>query len=63
VGDLAIDPNPNPSASPNDGEADRQGNGGQQQQQTRQQWVRANFTEIFGTSPEALQAGGTDPRQ
>jgi hypothetical protein len=36
-----------------------QGTGGQQD---RQEWVRANFTQIFGTSVAALQAQGIDPR-
>lgn len=31
--------------------------------QDRQAWVRANFLQIFGTSPESLQAQGIDPRQ
>jgi hypothetical protein len=54
MGDWSIDTNPN-------GDPTQQHNGGGQQ--NRQQWVRANFTEIFGTSAEALQASGTDPRQ
>ncbi len=29
----------------------------------RQEWVRANFTQIFGTSVEDLQSQGIDPRQ
>jgi len=31
--------------------------------QTRQEWVRANFTQIFGTSAADLAAQGIDPRQ
>ena len=31
--------------------------------QDRQAWVRANFSEIFGTSAGELQAQGHDPRQ
>jgi hypothetical protein len=31
--------------------------------QTRQEWVRANFTQIFGTSAEELQARGVNPRR
>jgi len=29
----------------------------------RQEWIRANFTQIFGTSIQNLQAQGIDPRQ
>ena len=29
----------------------------------RQEWIRANFTQIFGTSIENLQAQGINPRQ
>ncbi len=32
-------------------------------QPARQQWVRANFTQIFGLSAEELRAQGIDPRQ
>ena len=32
-------------------------------QQDRQEWVRANFGQIFGTSAEDLQAQGINPRQ
>ncbi len=31
--------------------------------QSRREWVRANFTEIFGTSVAELRAQGVDPRQ
>ena len=30
---------------------------------TRQEWVRANFTQIFGVSAESLRAQGIDPRR
>lgn len=45
---------------PADGNAYGQSSGGQQD---RQEWVRANFAQIFGISAEALQAQGTNPRQ
>ena len=32
-------------------------------QQGRQEWVRANFTQIFGISAEDLRAQGINPRQ
>jgi hypothetical protein len=32
-------------------------------QQYRQEWIRANFAQIFGTSAEDLQAQGINPRQ
>ena len=32
-------------------------------QQDRQEWVRANFAQIFGTSAEDLRAQGINPRQ
>ena len=32
-------------------------------QQDRQEWIRANFAQIFGTSAEDLQAQGINPRQ
>jgi hypothetical protein len=54
VGDSDIDP------TPANGNANTQGSGGQQD---RQEWVRANFTQIFGTSAEDLQAQGINPRQ
>jgi hypothetical protein len=54
VGDSDIDPTP---AHDN---ADSQSSGGQQD---RQEWVRANFTQIFGTSARELQAQGINPRQ
>jgi hypothetical protein len=46
--------------NPADGKASIQGGGGQQD---RQEWIRANFTRIFGTSAEDLQAQGINPRQ
>src|ERR1700683_40097 len=54
MGDSAID------QAPNDHSAERHGNGGEQR---REEWVRANFTQIFGTSPAELQARGIDPRR
>ena len=45
---------------PTEGDADRHNGGGAE---TRQEWVRANFTQIFGTSVAELQAQGIDPRQ
>jgi len=33
------------------------------EQQDRQQWIRANFAQIFGISAEDLQAQGINPRQ
>jgi hypothetical protein len=32
-------------------------------QQDRQEWIRANFAQIFGTSAEDLRAQGINPRQ
>jgi hypothetical protein len=56
MGDSGIDADPaNPSAEPH-----QPASGGQQ---TRQEWVRANFTEIFGVSAEELQGRGVNPRQ
>jgi len=52
--DFGIDP------VPTDGVPNPQRSGGTQ---TRQQWVRANFSQIFGTSIEELRAHGIDPRQ
>jgi hypothetical protein len=46
---------------PPEGDADPRGGGGSSQ--TRQEWVRANFAPIFGTSAADLQARGIDPRQ
>jgi hypothetical protein len=46
--------------NPADGNAGIQGSAGQQD---RQEWIRANFAEIFGTSAEDLQAQGINPRQ
>jgi hypothetical protein len=54
VGDSDFAPNPP------DGNASIHGSGGQQD---RQEWIRANFAEIFGTSAENLQAQGINPRQ
>ena len=54
VGDSDFGPNPA------NGSASIQGSGGQQD---RQEWIRANFTQIFGTSAEDLQAQGINPRQ
>jgi hypothetical protein len=45
---------------PTDHDVNRQGDGGSQ---TRPEWVRANFSQIFGTSAADLQAQGIDPRQ
>jgi hypothetical protein len=42
------------------GNANIQSSGGQQD---RQEWVRANFAQIFGTSAEDLRAQGINPRQ
>lgn len=61
MGDAGIDPaQPEGEANPPGGEANRHGGGGSA---TRQEWVRANFTQIFGTSAAELQAQGVDPRQ
>jgi hypothetical protein len=54
MGSSEIDP------IPTDGPADQRGGGGQHD---RQEWVRANFTQIFGTSAADLQAQGIDPRR
>jgi hypothetical protein len=54
MGDSDIDP------TPANGNANIQNGGGQQD---RQEWVRANFTQIFGTSVEDMQAQGIDPRR
>jgi hypothetical protein len=54
VGDSDFGPNPA------DGDASIQGSGGQQD---RQEWIRANFADIFGTSAQNLQAQGINPRQ
>ena len=54
MGDCDIDP------TPGNGNANIQSSGGQQ---GRQEWVRANFTQIFGTSAKDLQAQGINPRQ
>jgi hypothetical protein len=45
---------------PTDGGSHPQRTGGQHD---RQAWVRANFTQIFGTSAEDLQRQGINPRQ
>ena len=47
-------------ANPANGDANMPDTGGQQD---RQQWVRANFEEIFGTTAQDLQARGINPRQ
>lgn len=45
---------------PNEGDADPQtGDDGR----SREEWVRANFTRIFGTSARDLRAQGIDPRR
>jgi hypothetical protein len=54
VGDSGTGP------TPADGNAYSQGSGGQQD---RQEWVRANFAQIFGISAEDLRAQGINPRQ
>jgi hypothetical protein len=54
VGDFDFGPNPA------DGNASIQGNSGQQD---RQEWIRANFAQIFGISAADLQAQGINPRQ
>jgi hypothetical protein len=54
MGDSVIDP------IPPDGNANPQRSGGQPD---RQEWVRANFMQIFGTSAEDLQSQGINPRQ
>jgi len=54
MGHWDIEPNPTGDY------ANRQDDGGQP---SRQEWVRANFTEIFGTSAGDLQAQGIDPRR
>jgi hypothetical protein len=46
-------------ANPVNGDANMDTGG----QQDRQEWVRANFAEIFGTSTQDLQAQGINPRQ
>jgi hypothetical protein len=48
------------ASAPADGNANIQGSGGQQD---RQEWIRANFAEIFGISAEDLRAQGINPRQ
>jgi hypothetical protein len=54
VGDSDIGP------APADGSAYIQGSGGPQD---RQEWVRANFAQIFGISAEDLRAQGISPRE
>jgi hypothetical protein len=54
VGHCYIDP------VPSDDNANPQSGGGQQ---SRQEWVQANFTQIFGTSAEDFQRQGINPRQ
>ena len=53
VGDSGTGPTPADAAY-------GQGSAGQQD---RQEWVRANFTQIFGISAEDLRAQGINPRQ
>jgi len=48
------------TSSPINDEGDLPDQGGRRD---RQEWVRANFTQIFGTSTEQLQSQGIDPRQ
>jgi hypothetical protein len=45
---------------PPEGDANPHGGGGSP---TRQEWVRTNFTQIFGTSAADLQTQGVDPRR
>jgi hypothetical protein len=54
MGDFGIDSVPN-------GEGANRPNGGGQLD--RQEWIRANFTQIFGISVETLAAQGIDPRR
>jgi hypothetical protein len=54
MGDCDIDP------TLENGNGNIQSSGGQQD---RLEWVRANFTQIFGTSAKDLQAQGINPRQ
>ena len=54
MGELHID------STPTNSDADGPGGGAQR---ARREWVRANFTHIFGTSAEELQAQGIDPRR
>ena len=49
------DINPNPT----NGNTNQQNGGGPRD---RQEWIRANFTQIFGISAETLRAQGIDPR-
>jgi hypothetical protein len=53
MGDFGID------QVPPDGDTNRHGSASP----AREEWVRANFVQIFGTSVEDLQAQGIDPRQ
>ena len=46
--------------NPGNGNTDNQGAGGPRD---RRDWVRANFTQIFGTSARELQSQGINPRQ
>ena len=54
MGDSTIDP------IPTSDEGTRPDGGGRRD---RQEWVRANFTQIFGRSAEDLESQGIDPRQ
>jgi hypothetical protein len=54
MGGFSIDPNPtNGDAGPQKGTGHHD----------RQEWIRANFTQIFGTSAAELRARGIDPRE
>jgi hypothetical protein len=48
------------ASTPAEGSANIQGSGAQRD---RQEWVRANFAQIFGISAEDLRAQGINPRQ
>jgi hypothetical protein len=48
------------NSNPTNGNTNRQNGGGPRD---RQEWIRANFTQIFGISAETLHAQGIDPRQ
>jgi hypothetical protein len=54
MGDSGID------QVPPQGDTNPHGSGGSQ---TREEWVRANFAQIFGTSAADLRAQGIDPRR
>ena len=46
--------------TPGNGEVDLRNGGGRPD---HQEWIRANFTQIFGVSVDELRAQGRDPRQ